>query len=382
MTRDVSISTILGLNNRLTLTRMDAAVSNSASASWLRTADNIDLCTNGFLRRRLGFSAAASGDWHSLWSDPLGAYAVNNGDLVHLSEDLTQTIVLSGVGGTRMSYARLPDGMVYWTNGPKIGRIDGTTPREVSTPVPNPAPVASASGGGLRPGRYQVCFTSIGPEGESGSTEPVQFQFGVYGGIEFTGLGPDTLVYVTGPDGDVFNEIVGGSYQSPSNDGAACDTFMLKSMPAGQALAHHRGSLLVARGPWLHISEAYRYGLYNAGRGFIPFPAPISVVQPCEDGVYICADKTYWLPGDPLTSSPTVVLPYGALPGSSMFDPEEQVAYWQGQQGAVVARPGGMVTAPQNTALTFPAAENGFTWVRRQLGDKHLITSRFGVATP
>lgn len=46
---------------------------------------------------------------------------------------------------------------------------------------------------------------------------------------------------------------------------------MLSSMPAGHSLAHYKGSLLVARGSWLYISEAYRYGLFNLGRGFIPF---------------------------------------------------------------------------------------------------------------
>ena len=73
----------------------------------------------------------------------------------------------------------------------------------------------------------------------------------------------------------------------------------------------------MARGRWLYVSEPYRYGLYNARRGFIPFPSEITVVQPCEDGVYVCADKTYWLPGDPLATTPVVLLPYGALLGSA-----------------------------------------------------------------
>jgi len=383
MAKTHQISSILGLNNRLALTRMEMTLPSRATAAWLRVASNIDLTADGFIRRRRGFSLSAEGSWHSLWSDDQGAYAVCNGDLVRIDRDtLERTVVQAGVGLGRMSYARLPDGLVYWTNGERIGRISETAARALVTPGPNPVPVATATAGGLPPGRYQVCFTALGEDGESPSTEPIQIALPNGGGIAFTGLSGSTRIYATGPDGEVFNEIAPGDYLSLGNNGGPCDTFMKDVMPAGHALAHYRGSLLVARGRWLYISEPYRYGLYDAGRGFIPFPGDISVVQPCEDGIYVCADKTYWIAGDPLNTTPVVVLPYGALPGSAVFDKRAQTAYWQGEQGAVIARPGGAVSVPQDAALTFNPAQSGFTWVREQQGDKHLITSRFGVTTP
>lgn len=382
MTRTVSLGAILGLNNRLPSTQMQVSLGRGVTAEWLRVADNIDLISGATIRRRQGFAPAFSGSWHSLWSDPLDAYGVCDRDLVHIDHRTrARTVTVPGVGLGRMSFARLPDGLVYWTNGTRIGRLSGAVARHVVTPAPNPVPVANASAGGLPPGRYQVCFTALGADGESASTEPQAIALPHGGGIVFTGLTADTLVYATGPDGEVFNEIAPGDFLSLGNTGAPCDTFMRAPMPAGQALAHYRGSLLVARDKWLYISEPYRYGLRDAGRGFIPFPADISVVQPCEDGVYVCADKTYWLPGDPLATTPVVLLPYGALPGSATFDAKEQTAYWQGEQGAVVAKPGGALSVPQDEALAFTAAESGFTWVREQAGDRHLITSRFGVTT-
>ncbi len=383
MSRDVAIGQILGLNNRLALTRMEVSLPNRATAAWLRVASNIDLTADGFIRRRQGFSRAAAGNWHSIWGDGIGAYGVRDGDLVHLDRrTLVATVAVPAVGRGRVSYARLPDGLTYWTNGDRIGRLDGTMPRALVTAMPNPAPVAVPTAGGLPPGRYQVCFTALGPDGESASTEPQAIALPYGGGIAFTGLAADTRVYATGPDGEIFNEIAPGNYLGLGNTGAQCDTFMLAGMPAGQSLAYYRGSLLVARGRWLYLSEPYRYGLHNAGRGFIPFPAQISVVQPCEDGIYVCADKTYWIPGDPLNTAPVVVLPYGALPGSATFDAKEQTAYWQGEQGAVIAKPGGAVSVPQNDALVFAPATSGATWVREQAGDRHLITTRFGVTTP
>lgn len=380
--RDVALGAIIGLNNRLPITKMETVIGR-APAVWLRSAENIDITSGGLLRRRSGFSLSIAGDAHSIWSDKLDAYCVLNGELVHINHrTLARTTVAAAVGSNRISYDRLPDGMVYWTNGTRIGRLQGTAARALVTPTPNPVPIATATSGGLPAGRYQVCFTALSADGESASTEPVQINLPSGGGIAFSGLTGSTLVYATGPDGEVFNEVHGGNYLSLGNTGAPCDTFMQDTMPAGSALAHHKGSLLVARGRWLYISNAYRYGLFDLRRGFVPFPADISVVQPCEDGVYVCADKTYWIPGDPLATTPIVVLPYGALPGSAVFDAREQTAYWQGEQGAVIAKPGGAITVPQDDALTFTTATTGCTWLREQLGDKHLITSRFGATTP
>lgn len=383
MAKPYPIGTLLGLNNRLPVTRLDVSLPNGGNAAWLRVATNIDLTQNGFLRSRPGFGLSVAGGWHSLWSDDKDAYGVFNGDLVHIDHrTLARTVAVPGLGSGRVSYSRLPDGMVYWTNGTRIGRLSGSVARELVTPSPNPVPIASATGGGLPAGRYQVCFTAIGPDGESASTEPVQIELPAGGGIAFAGLAANTLVYATGPDGEVFNEVAGGDYLSPSTDGAPCDTLMLSAMPAGQALAHYKGSLLVARGRWLYVSEPYRYGLHNPRRGFMPFPADISVVQPCEDGVYVCADKTYWLPGDVMATTPVVLLPYGALPGSAAFDETTQTAYWQGPEGAVIARPSGALSVPQDDALIFKPAGTGFTWVRELLGDRHLVTARLGVTTP
>ena len=382
MTREVSFRKIVGLNNRLPITRMTVTLPDRSKGVHLLVADNIDVTDSGLIRRREGFSLALGGAWHSVWGDAHGAYGVRNGDLVRIeSGAASSTVVVASVGDAPVSFVRPPDGFVYWSNGARIGRLDGTVATPAVSPAPNPVPVVTATAGGLPAGRYQVCFTAFGANGESRSTEPVQIELPENGGLSFSGLTTETLIYATGPDGEVFNEIPHGDYVSLDNFGASCQTFMLGDMPPGQALAHYRGSLLVARGKFLYISEPYRYGLYNPRRGFIPLPAEISIVQPCEDGVYVCADKTYWIPGDPLNTAPIVVLPYGALPGSTAFDIETQTAYWQGPNGVVIGRPGGNVTVPQDAALIFGPAESGSTLLRLQRGEKHLITARLGVAS-
>lgn len=380
MTRMVATGAFLGLNNRLPITRLETSLPNRAAATFFHVADNVDLTAVGSVRRRKGFVAASPGAFSSLWADEKDAYAVKDGDLIHIhSSTLAETLVLAGVGTSPISYARLPDGMVYWTNGTRIGRLLGTVAREAVTPSPNPSPSAQATNGSLPPGRYQVCFTTLGADGESASTEPIGVFLPGGGGIAFSGITPSTLIYATGPDGEVFNEIAAGDYLSLGNTGVQCGSFMLQAMPAGSVLAHYRGSLLVARGNFLYVSEPYRYGLMNAGRGFIPFPGEITVVQPCENGIYVCADKTYWIPGDPLNTQAVVVRPFGALAGSAVFDPEDQTAYWQSLLGVVIARPDAQIATPQNDALIFTDAGSGATLVREQDGEKHIIAARFDV---
>lgn len=377
--RQVSIGSLLGLNNRLPPTRMTVTLQDRSTAAWLRSASNVDLTSSGFIRSRQGYARMGEGGYHSLWNDDTAAYGVRDGDLVHIDPRLGFTVAVPAVGSARIVYERLPDGMVYWSNGERIGRLAGALGREIVTPAPNPVPQAVAVAGSLAAGRYQVCFTAVGPDGESPSTEPQQVDLPGGGGIAFSGLELNTRIYAAGPDGEVFNEIDLGDYLSPAAFGAACSTFMLATMPAGRALAHYRGSLLVARGRFLFVSEPYRYGLVHAGRAFIPFPADITVVQPCEDGVYVCADQTYWIPGDPLNTSPVAVLPFGALRGSARYETDEKAAYWQGPQGVVVAKPGGVVAAPQDAALTFTSASTGATLVRERDGEKHVIAVRQNV---
>ncbi|MEJ5148947.1 hypothetical protein [Comamonas sp. MYb396] len=382
MARTVSLGAILGLNNRLPPTRMEVALPNRTTAAWLQVATNIDLTASGFIRRREGSAVVDGADCHSIWADKLDAYMVRNGDLVHIKVGtLAQTVVQSDLGSSPVQYARLPDGMVYWTNRYQIGRLAGAQARRIMTPTPNPMPQVQAVAGSLPPGRYQVCFTALGPEGESPATEPQAVALPNGGGIGIAGLTPGTLVYATGPDGEIFNEIAPGDYLSLGNTGAACSGLMLKAMPPGAALAHYKGSLLVGSGRFLYVSEPFEYGRVNLGRAFIPFPADVTVIAPCDDGFYLCADKTYWIAGDPLATAPVVVLPFGALPGSLAYDPNEMAVYWQSPRGVVVGRQGGQVSTPQDEALEFCEAASGATLVREQDGEAHVLAARFDVQT-
>lgn len=179
------------------------------------------------------------------------------------------------------------------------------------------------------------------------------------------------MSYCRLPDGAVY---ASDGFSLWRLDGATAET--LQGMPAGTSVAHYRGQLLVASSTFLYISEPYQYNTHKPHRGFIPFPEPITVVAPCEDGVFVCADKTYWLGGDLFEGAPVTLAQFGALKNSLVLDNEQALAYWQSIKGLTIGGAGGSLKFPQETALDFEPAASGTTWLRERGGQKHLIAER------
>lgn len=370
-----------GVNNRLEPTQLAVARENGGGA-FLYSGVNVNINARGRLKRRDGYTLRlAAHQAHSLWGDGLDGYAVVDGELTYLQSGaggLVGLPLVADLPPLPVSFARAPDGWVYWSNGVSIGRLKGPVARSLITPRPALVPQVAAAAGGLPPGRYQVAFTADGPDGESPSTVPQVVDLPAGGGIDITGAPAGVRTYVTGPNGAVFNEVPTAAILSLTNTGAPCRTLLMGELPAGNLLAVHGGCLLSASGPHLFVSEPYYYGLHHPTRGYLSFPAPITVVQPCEDGVFLCADRTYWLADPILDTTASTVLPFGGLRGSSGFNPDTQQAFWQSPEGVVVAGPGGQVSAVQQQNLVFGAAAAGASLFRQVDGARHLIAARLG----
>lgn len=382
--RTIKTGIMLGLSNRREAPRLRTKIDGRIDATYLHEAQNVDLTDDGYLRRRHGFQLAlASGLAHSLFEDGAGgAFCAFDSDLVHLDERLNRTTLRGGLPAQpKLSYTRAPDGDIYWSNGLEIGRIHAGEARPIITPTPTP-PTVSATSGGLPAGRYQVAFTATGPDGESAATFPIALELPKDSGIAIGSLPAGVRVYMTGPDGEVFTRVPGASgvVATLANTGERLQTLLMAEMPPGQIVRHYAGRLLSAAGAVLWLSEPYQYGLMNPARNWLPFPAPITVVEPCEDGVFVCADATYWLPGDLLDTSPVKVLPYGGLDGSGGVSPDQRTVFWGSDQGIVIGAPGGQVTTPQSGEISFGHAPAGATAWREQDGQTHLIAVRTDAA--
>jgi hypothetical protein len=379
-----------GLNNRRPPDQLEEKLRDGTPATFLREAVNCDISAKGTIRRRHGYAQAAAGVVHSVWGDGQAqGYAVIDGVLSGVKVSPTgQPMItpITFVGHRRVSYSRGAQGEVYWSNGGLSGRLVGEINTPASTTTP-PTPTLEITGGALPAGRYLLAFTRTGPAGESAATPPIAVDVPVNSGIQLLGCMSGTEVFMSGPNGEVMQH-VGTAWGPtftialPPTAGRQCETLGLAPMPPGTIVRHALGRLVVASGAMLVFSEPYRYGLTNPAENYIPFSAPITVVAPTPNGLYVCAEETYWIPSLPPADIATK-LPFGALAHSDVaLDAQSEdgrYCAWMSPRGAVTGTVSGEVTLLQDDDLNFSGAERGAVMLRRHLGDRSLVITRSGV---
>lgn len=382
-----------GMNNR----RPDFSLRDKESGQFVRSAVNAEFTTEGSIKRRTGYQSTQAGaDCHSLWSDSTATYGFYvDGQTLYRVEDAGAGLRRSALRSdmlpaARVSYAEV-NGSVYYSNYYVIGRADSTGDHACGVPVPSPAPAAvagAANSGGLAAAKYQISFTAVNSDGEiSGATYPITVDVPASGSIVLSSL-PATLTryYITEPNGST---LYAGGYLIGSSSytltalpalGGICPTLWLTQMPPGQIVRFLNGRLYVARDNVLHYSEPFAPALYNPGRNYILFPSPITVVEPCVNGLYVVADKTYWLAGDPTKAELQVALPYGAALYASVSYPHLQAAVWMSHRGLVRGDASGQVVNLQESAVAVDKPKAGAVYVRERDGKKLVVATVFGTA--
>lgn len=380
----------MGVNNRREDHDLTVRMERS-KIDLLRQAINVDIDASGKLSRRQGVTKNLdAGVPHSLWSDGVQGFYVDGTELHHLSDDgspaLVDTVIRNDlVPGREASFCH-GGGRHYYTNGDHIGMVENGQ-RLDFTARPLLTPGLTAIDGALPKGRYQVCITNVGPGGESGTTVPQVISLPNGGGFRIAPIatppaGVETRIYMTAADGEVFSR-VNVTIDSGAADvvvlpamRARCQTLLLDGMPPGSIVRFSNARLLVAVENFLFYSEPFFPGLLNMGRNYIAFPKPVAMVEPCAEGVYVAADKTYWLPGNISKTAMATVLPYGAVPGTGGTDPDEpNSCFWVSERGLIRANGAGEVRNVQEANLVLRGGAAGATLMREQNGQKHIVTS-------
>lgn len=194
------------------------------------------------------------------------------------------------------------------------------------------------------------------------------------------------MSYCTTPRGAVCSNGRGIWWLSPSGltaftagatASARHDPLALSAMPAGQIVRHHNGRLLVAKNNLLYYSEPFALHLNDPARGYIPFPAEITLVEPCGQGFFVAADQTYFVAGDIAQADVSTPLPHGAIPYTSLASATGTEVWWMSERGLVRGTPGGQTTYAQAQHVVTGGAAAGATLQREQDGVRQLITSMF-----
>lgn len=380
-----------GVNNRLPDFKL-----RSREGDYLRHAVNADVTDAGSVRRRKGQTRiVAAADAHSFWSHGELAYYVAGGTLYALSGTVANpvsTAVLAGVGNLPMSFAAAGDD-VFASNGVELYElVNRVGPAPVPTLAVQPD-VSAGSGGALPAGHYQVCFTLARASGEEGAaTAPVRVEVGAGGVLSianlpaaFPGDATELRIYMTACNDTVLAYAASLLAPTPTLSipivptlGSRCMTLHLRPMPAGTIVRWLNGRLYVASGRTVIYSEPWAPTLFDPSRNYIAFPNPVTVMEPCVDGMFIAADKTYWLGGDPTAAALRAVLPYGAVPGTACASERTNECFWMSARGMVRGRQDGSVENLQEAAVATEPVGAGAMLYREQDGLRQLVSSLFG----
>lgn len=360
----------LGINNRLP----DFALHVAKTGDFLRSADNVDIDNAGKIRRRSGTALhQAMTNAHSLHlTSATTGFLVRASTLYAITlPGYSETLLKVLTSDTRMSYARLGDSW-YFSNGTDSGRITAAVAYPMGLPTPA-APAVAGIGGALGKGRYQVgvSYSNSATGEEGGISAASSHELSSAGGIRVTLPAATTgathlNLYLSAANGGVATLAATVASGTATHDLTALATGREASgryeapLPAGTLFVHN-GRLCSFAGSTVSVGLPFRPGYYLPAEGYIPFPATVSLAAPNQGGVYIAADKTYWIPGDlgNVEGALVDVLPYGAVPGTVFSTPDDKnLVGWFGAKGFVLADTQGGVKAEMsdNVDLTAPAS--------------------------
>lgn len=376
-------------------------------AGHLREATNTDFDRTGWFRRRPGqeeFISCTKGK--SIFTDRTYLYWNDGTTLYRSPATNADPTAIATLRDDYLSSCIVRDD-IYITDGVNRGRVvNGEYQANWWTPTPQGSVMLTAgTGGALPPGDYFVTTTYISDTTgvESGALPGVRCRVEANGKIGIANIpqlsGHTTVIYVTHA-GDpkvyyrhsmVLNGVTEWSIAQDGN-GIRLTTRNMEEMPAGQIVRYHRGRLFVAGGNRLYFSAGQKPGLYRASDMYVDFSDRITVVEPVTDGLYVVADKTYWIPNFSDTEFPKREMVYdgrgvegsGLTVRGSVFPetPRGDVAYWMGERGQVLGLPGGRLNLPQERKLAPDLLTRGASMYREEYGLSHVLTAAQGVMKP
>jgi hypothetical protein len=363
----------------------------------LRRAVNYDITDGGGLVRRRGRTRiyAGSPTPGTLFSNGNRVLFVESGnlwELVLLNTVWTRILVRLSVGARPMYYVSIND-YIYYSNGVITGVLTDRgedLPWGIQGPANQPTILAASGGGTLAAGNYQVAITFLSAAGEESGTPTATEVIIVDGGsIEMRDIptpvdGSLVRVYCSSPGGEGLyriGELIPGTPSYRISDVANARGLRLQTQfgikpPAGDVLEYFNGRIYIGQGKVVWYTEPLRYGLVKPHRSFLMFPEDVTVIKAVADGLYICADQTYWLSGiDTNQFQQRPVLPYGAVKGTGINIPKSDNVAWFSKFGMVVGGLEAQVSNIQEEKSAVSEFENGAMIFREQKSLRQIIAT-------
>lgn len=358
--KTINFGPFLGVNNRLPDTMLRVATSQ-LNGQYLRVADNVDIDNAGRIRRRNATQIAqAMTGAHSLHMvSATEGVLVRAGVLYAITlPTYTEVLLKTLSSNDAMTYVSFA-GDLYYSNGVDSGRITSGVSYPLGIATPTLASALTIIGGSLELGWYQVAvsYSNTVTGEESGLSASENITLTTLGGLRVAlpgaTPGADTInVYISSANGEVpmyhGSVSIGTSIYDCTTlaTGREANGRFEEKLPAGE-LFMSNGRLCSFYGNTVYVGQAFRPGYYLPLSGYIPFPAEITLAVENQGGTYVCADRTYFIPGDigNVQEQMREMLPYGAVRGTVFSVPHQPVVGWFGAKGVVLADTQGQVVA-------------------------------------
>lgn len=342
-------------------------------------AVNMDFTVGGKAELRTGFSKVRDcSNARAIFDMGSNGLALVDGeDLIRVDQDGSETFIAKLSAGHVA--ATLHNNLLY-LNTAIESIVVGETVEQWS--VEPPAFDVALTSGSMAPGLYKVAVTKLANGKESGCV-PAVISVGEGQAISVTTYSAgDLRLYSSVANGQTLyyqgTATVQNKISAPVDDTERLETAILQPFPFCEILDSHKGLIVGARGRFLFYSMPLQPHLFNPEVNYLQFPCDIQLIASVSDGVYVCADKTYFLTSIGSNNiSQRVVLDFGAVKGTAVKLPNKTVA-WFSKYGQVIAGPEGMTELINKASYSPETASDGAAGFLEHNGNQMIATSMRG----
>lgn len=358
---------------------------------FVRDTVNLDPLESGSMALRPGFDARYAG------SAVRGALAVGShvlvadgtALLVHdaLANSTTTLATIAGAG--LFAGAVLNEELFFCTENETL-RYKAGVLRPWGVPTVTAQPVPSITSGALLPGVYQLAMTLVDAYGDEGATtQAVNIAVGVGQALSVTlphRAGYTPRLYVSAVNGSTLylqSEGAGTYKVNAVDDSTSRLETMHHSAPTpGSAVVSHNGVIATADGTAVWVTNPMRPHLVDRATRFFQFPAPVNMVASAGGGLYIGADKVYFIAGvETAEPEQTTVSEYPAVAGTAATLPDGR-AVWMTAYGIAVSAPRGTAELVSDANFVPELALSGGSGIVQNNGNQTVVTTMRGGKGP
>lgn len=341
-------------------------------------AVNMDFTVGGKAELRTGFQKIRDGqNIRAIFSMADGAIAIVEGSqLIKLHNGVETNLATLSAGPVA---ATTHNSKLYLNTMAESIVVDSLVSKWAIEP---PAFDASIVSGSMQPGIYKVAITKVVNGRESGCIPAVVTISEGQAIVVEADVDTGCRLYASVANGQtLYYQGVASSYNrisNPVDDTARLETAMLTPLPFCENLISHQGLIIGSNGRYLFHTKPMHPHLHNPESDYMQFPSDISVIASVANGIYVCADKTYFISGiGGPEMAQTPVADFGAIPNTAVDLPDGSAA-WFSKYGQVVGRADGVVDFINKSSYAPETASSGSAGYLEHNGNQMIVTTMRG----